>query len=459
MRYSVSAAFLRLEVGCISGALAVLVILEVCSVDARTMIGQIQAKWKFGPVILTSDFCITILPCKMSTTTILETYDTQMLDYSGDIDVPMHGSTETWFQTEAPMEDDGQLLAYPSDHESVEVDMERAYEGEYTEYEMADEAEAGDHHGGGAELVDIDVYDASHAPTPALVPVDLNPMPPSSVVTDTDVSPQAYTDPTTSLPLSVADHDLDHPVPEDHHDRSNTNYGHELLPSALIPSHFDLNPTIGDINHTTDSTASYTETYPDTTAVSEDVEDGDHYANIGSAEGTAEASETIDTLHHTDNFVHEEEDVSTPVEEHNDILHVAHSPEHIEAATERIITGDDVDPHEISEGVYIDPPPAVLLTVPFPEQAEFCLFNQPSSGANSPSTEGSRHDRQVLPLLLQYRPTLYYEPIAHVFEALRQDDHISQLSEIIEGELVLDAYDLQLVISEVSHFISFDSGG
>src|SRR5262245_53464811 len=125
----------------------------------------------------------------MSTTSVLETYDTQMLDYSGDVDVPMQGSTEPWFQTETPMEDDGQVLSHPnlSDHESVEVDMERFYEG-YTEYEMADEVEVENHGGGSTDLVDIDVYDASHAPTPPLVPVGLAAVPPSSVPTDTDVS-------------------------------------------------------------------------------------------------------------------------------------------------------------------------------------------------------------------------------------------------------------------------------
>jgi hypothetical protein len=78
----------------------------------------------------------------MATTTILESYDTHMFD-SGDIDVPMHGSSEPWLQGEAFMEDDEDLLTKSrnADHESVEVDMEPYDNGEYAEYEMGDESD------------------------------------------------------------------------------------------------------------------------------------------------------------------------------------------------------------------------------------------------------------------------------------------------------------------------------
>jgi hypothetical protein len=387
----------------------------------------------------------------MSTKAVLETYDTQMLDYSGDIDVPMHGSVEPWFHTEAPMEDDGQILTqpYPSDHESVEVDMERPYEGEYTEYEMAEEVEAGSHHGESTELVDIDVYDASHAPTPAVVPIELNPLPTDSVVVTAELSQPVFTDPNTSSLPSSTDRDV---VAEDHGE-STTEYGHEppttvANPSILIPPHLDLNsPQVGAVD--ADFLAGYSaapEAHSDPTVSSEGVEFVGHHATpLSPAEGGAapEVQDTANT-YYANNSDHEDA-VSARVE---DLPHVTQSPKHIEAATEDTT---DADPHEISEGVYIDPPPAVLLNLPFSEQTKFCLFNQPSP-SSSPSAEGSQHKRQGFTLLLHHRPTLYYEPLANVFEAFRQDEHIGNIPEIFEGELVLDAYDLQLVISEDNFF-------
>jgi hypothetical protein len=111
---------------------------------------------------------------------------------------------------------------------------------------------------------------------------------------------------------------------------------------------------------------------------------------------------------------------------------------------------DTADPHEISEGVYIDPPPAVLLSLPSSDQPEICLFNQPPArGSLSPSEETHQLGQQILTLLLHHRPTLYYEPLTNVFEALRQEEYITRIPEFAEGEFALDAYDLQLVVSEV----------
>jgi hypothetical protein len=112
---------------------------------------------------------------------------------------------------------------------------------------------------------------------------------------------------------------------------------------------------------------------------------------------------------------------------------------------------DANDPHEISEGVYIDPPPAVFVSIGSSELPEHCLFNQPPTnrGSRSPSAEATGSKQEVYSLLLQNRPTLYYEPLSCVFEALRQDDIIGKIPEALEGELVIDAYDLQLAISEV----------
>ncbi|KAK7023892.1 hypothetical protein R3P38DRAFT_3270164 [Favolaschia claudopus] len=107
------------------------------------------------------------------------------------------------------------------------------------------------------------------------------------------------------------------------------------------------------------------------------------------------------------------------------------------------------DPHEISEGVYIDPPPAVLVSFESSDVPDVCLFNQPArSRSASPPAETREQAHQVFDILLHNRPLLYYEPLSSVFEALRQEEFIGRIPHLAESELVLDAYDLQLVISE-----------
>lgn len=96
------------------------------------------------------------------------------------------------------------------------------------------------------------------------------------------------------------------------------------------------------------------------------------------------------------------------------------------------------DPHEISEGVYIDPPPAVVLLVSTEVQHHFSLFNETQEESNP-----------TIQVILQHLPTLYYEPLHSVFEAFRQEEHLHTLFDTINAELTLDAYELQLVVSEV----------
>jgi hypothetical protein len=134
---------------------------------------------------------------------------------------------------------------------------------------------------------------------------------------------------------------------------------------------------------------------------------------------------------------------------HAEVAYPSHSPDlawphsHEAEQEEHAVA----DPHEISEGVYIDPPPAVLLSLPSctSEEPEFSLFNQPAAS-------GASHPSLALTLFLHHRPTLYYEPLAQLFEALRQDaEFVARVPDAVEGELILDAYDLQLVILEVSN--------
>ncbi|KAG6327904.1 hypothetical protein ID866_11185 [Astraeus odoratus] len=114
--------------------------------------------------------------------------------------------------------------------------------------------------------------------------------------------------------------------------------------------------------------------------------------------------------------------------------------------------GEVGDFHQTSETVYVDPPPTVLLSVGPSSEALFHLFNRPvleASSGSTPSQEGGSSAANGHRLLLESNPTLYYEPLSSVFDALRQDDDLlSYTPHSFEGELVLDAYDLQLAVSE-----------
>jgi hypothetical protein len=121
---------------------------------------------------------------------------------------------------------------------------------------------------------------------------------------------------------------------------------------------------------------------------------------------------------------------------------------------------DDADPHEIFEGVYIEPPPPVLIELPSTSNQPMCsLFNAPSNhpsadtGVNVPNAEASHA------ILFQTRPTLYYETLNDFFDALREEERIRSITEFADGEMVIDAYELQLVVSEViaALFSSFDA--
>lgn len=106
------------------------------------------------------------------------------------------------------------------------------------------------------------------------------------------------------------------------------------------------------------------------------------------------------------------------------------------------------NPHEISEGVYIEPPPGVILAVPSSQQT-YSLFNRPSySGHTTPSREETEAGDDTVVLLLD-RPTLFYEPIFSVFEALREEEPFHSSPDLRELELMFSIPSLKLVISEV----------
>jgi hypothetical protein len=131
-------------------------------------------------------------------------------------------------------------------------------------------------------------------------------------------------------------------------------------------------------------------------------------------------------------------------------------PESVEVLEQRSVeaNGEEEvsvkDPHEISDGVYIDPPPPVFLSLPSHDDADVYLFNRPSD-TDAKTSHGT--DARERMLLLHEQPTLYYESLSTVFEALRGEEYLLTLLELDKIELVFDAFDLHLTVSEVSNHL------
>lgn len=88
-------------------------------------------------------------------------------------------------------------------------------------------------------------------------------------------------------------------------------------------------------------------------------------------------------------------------------------------------------------------PPPILLSIFSADQPELCLFNKPSEPLPNDDETQERH------ILFQQAASLYYGPLTHAFEALRQDEYVSTVLEVTGNELGLEAYQLELIITEV----------
>lgn len=390
------------------------------------------------------------------TTTMVETFDAQMLDYQND-DYSMHVSTsETWFHDEAIMEDDG--LPTDDANVSIEVDMEPYDEDHNTEYEMADGSEHYDPDS--TELLDVEVYDASRATTPTpILGVDTPTLPPSEAADDSHIAhefieplvpdhsplPPPIELPETSVtndnPLgsdaAVSSTLSPYPGPaEELTDVSVIDYSSVLVERASSPSHTEFN---NDYT-VTEATSVVTEQIdPQGLAGSGErdsvIDDhGDEFNDFAQPEyqdqpGADEGISASTT--HQSGFRDDVEEVE----------------EHADYESSAVSSGD---PHEISEGVFIDPPPAVLLSFTLADQPETSLFNAPSRPEVTDTT--SREHQSDIPVLLAHHPILYYEPLSSVFEALRQDENLANIPEFMDAELALNAYDLEMVLSEACFF-------
>jgi len=381
----------------------------------------------------------TSCPTRRTMSTMIENYDSHMVDYTTDIDMQMYASSsDLWLLDEAKMEEDAPGLKHESitplkpdvqdqGDLTIEIDMD---EHNSAEYDMVEDV----HHGSTTDILDVEVYDASLAHSPAMVALD------SSL-------------PAESLPIIP----LTHPDIAEVAERAAE--GHVSSVNSIIESAFSSSPkevvalvaAAEDLSHTNGSLVTHSSFPP---SVPQD--DVNHFlpqvipseeptpANTkgGTATETEERSpdeEATENVESSLNTVSEEVVVTTDEDASQDR---AENPESDHANVESNSSGD---PHEISEGVYIDPPPPVLLSL-VPEDVDFqyCFFNEPPEWKSSSAISQERHCT-----LLHHLPTLYYESLSSLFDALRQDEVVQTTIHPADAELILQAVDLVLTISEV----------
>lgn len=383
-----------------------------------------------------------------------ETYDAPMMD-SGDIDVSMYaGGTATadaWLSAEASMGD----VAFSADaatsdymQDGIEVEMlDDNDDGGITEYEMADDGEAYR----GDELEDIEVLDVSRAPS-------LPPVEHADVAVD---APAEHSElmriPSSDNGVSVAS-GANPPIEPVTDDPARFT---ETIPDTNYPDHPSETgvlaessaPLEGDAHLTVSSAAQEISSAVEESGATADPAASSAYDHpeelaASASHGDAVEGHSLSEHHPQESQVPEGSDLeyNPPVVQADSInSHLIESSAFEDAAAAG-------DPHEISDGVYIDPPPPVLLSLPpSAENAECCLFNRPQSSTPLSTSGGDQSGPadESPRLLLHDRPTLYYEPLSSVFDALRHEEFIGNLPGCAEAELILDAYELELAIAEV----------
>jgi len=391
----------------------------------------------------------------------------QMLDYTNDLDIQMHpSSSDQWFQDESKMEEDGpQTPMKPEIHSqthkndghllmkiepflrekadvTIEVEMDSYVDETNIEYEMLDDEER---KASGTELLDVDVYDASNAHSPSMLDAD---------VLGLENHHLATLDNGDITSLSISYKDLPITSPHLHHETSEPHFfssngeGSSELQGELEPTGFDSHK-----NAELDLPASNTGTFDDSVqepALQDKLDDHEENSQsddqlLGAEEVSLSADALSESVDPTAAEASGQEDSPYLLIQSNGDSH-SPLPETSELAGDPITAvNSSGDPHEISEGVYIDPPPPVLLSMAPAEDFHFSFFNE--------ATEWTQNDcssPSVVHVVLQQYPTLYYEPLSSVFEALRQDELTQSIANVMEVELILDAIDLKLTIIEVA---------
>lgn len=354
-----------------------------------------------------------------------ESFDAPMMDFSAE-DIPMQTSTSTsWAHPEAAMDDDSNFNLG-----DVEIDMEN-YHPETFEYEMADDSPVEQL----IEVHDVEVIDVSQAHTPALIDTVVEDATAASpAVPEHDLTDPHGPSPLESPPTLV----IQAPSPT-HQPAQSEGHGFSVAETAE-ESEWDLGhsglPAAPPSPHPADSHQ------PQTSVESAGVETSTEPVVAPSIGATvAQHAHLQDpTPTHTEQLQLE----PSHGEQAHDLADRCGEEEN--PVPSRASSGD---PHEVSDGIFIDPPPPVILTLGDSEE-EYYLFNRPTHKSLAADDEATTDDA----LFLHDLPTLYYEPLAKVFQALRLDDRLVRLFDLSRGELVIDAYDLvDLVISEVSYFL------
>jgi hypothetical protein len=381
----------------------------------------------------------------MTTMVAMDPFDSPMMDYIVD-DIAMQigpsSSSNSWVQPEASMEDDDGNTQFQT--QDVEIDME-PYDVEHLEYEMTDEASVNQPNTD--ELLDIEVFDVTGDQNIPSSLVDGNDVPPMENLLSRQISPVSSTADAHLAPNSFAESDASsiafpsHPVyvtSQPHsEDQVEVIISTEAEPQSIV--HEDSKSAVSFTSH-------HNTQHQDPSVVHLEAQNV-HASQDDPQQHSRPISPTIGPSVESTTAGYQD---SLPVGDRVDLVDESAFNEHWEndhhvQQVDALGHESTVDPHEISEGVYIDPPPAVLLSLPQFEDA-FCLFNYPA--ANSVTDDKSDSN---LTLLLHEFPTLYYESLSKVFEGLRSEEKIADKFDLVNGELVLDAFELvDLTISEVS---------
>jgi hypothetical protein len=413
----------------------------------------------------------------MSTTTLVDFTDAQMLDYAADGDFSMQNSPADWLAVEATMLDDNPTSAATDYSEAIEVDMDHNIEqdGEITEYEMADDVHLDVDDDGDAQFQDAEGEDHSRLLDSELV---TEPRP-----ADIDTHQQHFE---TQLQHAIPLNELAG-VSVTMADPSYQNIAHDVLsphiPDNVPVSTTDDAKTLSLVSGTVESVVPVTHSptepaehstldsvhgqNPDNATIL-DVSPNDNAADIAASVPVNNFSEhetVAGPLYVVAQQYHEHEEdkengsddtLGPEAREQGSVSYEtpdARSDEAAEASDEVPAADEEADPHEISDGVYIDPPPAVFLSLPSAEAESICLFNNPPSSSGSQSPRDLSTPDSSVSLILHHHPTLYYEPMNSVFAALRQEPIVLNLPELVSNELILEAYDLNLVLGEVSYYL------
>jgi hypothetical protein len=425
----------------------------------------------------------------MSAAVLSESLDAPMMDYDAA------GPDDSWYTAEATMDsvDDGAP--------GVEVDMEPDTLAEYDMNMSGDELAA---YAAGSPL-DVEVYDAADvveldavfadpaaiAVAPAHPFAGFSPVVTPALAFQSDTAPV----PTFALPTPVAE--LAQPAFPTPFDLGDATSGSTLPADPVPESGFSVMQGLAEHHIEPHSTAtplafaSHDGVAPETVAV--DVAQAMAPANpVDDAPATIAPPDAGADPHedaaapptqeaHIEPVALESLGGSAFAEDQTEVQHLDGSAEHIESGAEPANAEGDDGGYEAEgvadEGAYPEDPQAIGLILPAPgvveetsvaeldaeestppappvllalstsSEPDWCLFNPVVPNGEEAGAEVESPDVR---LLLQDRAHLCFAPMVHVFQALRAEPAIAALPNAATGDMMLDAYDIDLTISEVS---------